>query len=241
MGSIIRNWSKIMKKLILMLLLSSSLYSQQLIYYYNGQSYRRTSQGAIGTDSSFTASATVDTNVIATKYYVSQNAGGSVDTTTLFAGKLGGWVEVQRTSDTTLNAANVTFVQLGQLNFTMASGGVYEIQARLWITKATDASAYTIALNCQGTPTNIGLVASGLGIATDGTDQVRTSIINTATDSIQQTAATAGNGKLQHVDFEGQIINEAANNTFQFRWHQEIASSGITLKRGSYIRYRRLY
>lgn len=204
-----------------------------------------------------TATATVDTTFVITRYDTTAMLAGyqgkygnitdtadyiqKLDTVGLFAGKLGGWIEIQRAADTTLNAANVTFVNLGELFFTMAANAAYEIVTSIWITKATDASAYTLALNCGGTPTNIGLVASALGIATDGTDQMRTSILNTATDSIQQTAATSGNGNLNQVSVVGQVINQNASNIFQFRWHQEIASSGVTIKRGSYLRYRRLY
>jgi hypothetical protein len=165
----------------------------------------------------------------------------TTDSTTLFAGKLGGWIEIQRAADTTLNAANVTFVNLGELFFTMASSGVYEIQGRLFVVKTTDASAYTMALNCGGTPTSVGMVFTALMLGTDGSDSRRDGVITTGADSIQLTAATIGNGKQDFMDFRGSIINQAENNIFQFRWHQEIASSGVTIKRGSYLRYRRLY
>lgn len=161
------------------------------------------------------------------------------DTTTVFNQLFGGWTEIQRDVDTTLNVANITFTPLGQLHFTMIAGGVYEIQSRIFYNRATAANGVTIALNAGGSPTNIGITAEAADNSTDGTDMFKTARITTATDSIQLINTTVTT--TEFIDIRGVITCDGSNRLFGFRWHMEVASSAITIKRGSYLRYRRLY
>lgn len=162
---------------------------------------------------------------------------GSVDTTTLFAGKLGGWVDLWRTADTA--TGTFTFVNLGELQFTMTASGVYEIDARIYVNRATAANGYTIALNCGGTPTNVGIIGGAPNSTTAGTDLIKTDPITTGTDSLQIAGTTVTT--TEYATFKGILTCDGSNRLFTFRVRSEVSASAITYKRGSWLRYRRLY
>lgn len=159
------------------------------------------------------------------------------DSTTLFAGKLGGWTELQLTADTA--TGTFTFVNLGGLQFTMTASGVYEIEARIYMNRSTAANGYTIALNCGGTPTNVGIIGESPASTTAGTDMMRTEPITTGTDSLQQAGTTVTT--TEYATFKGILTCDGSNRLFTFRVRSEVSASAITYKRGSWLRYRRLY
>ena len=225
-----------MRYLLIISLLFTTAYSQ--VYVRTGKGKVKLGQTTqVGDSLVVSATATVDTNVIATKYYVSQQSGGSVDTTTLFAGKLGGWVDLWRTADTA--TGTFTFVNLGQLQFTMTASAVYEIDARIYMNRSNTANGYTIALNCGGTPTNVGIIGGAPNSTTAGTDLIKTDPITTGTDSLQIAGTTVTT--TEYADFKGILTCDGSNRLFTFRVRSEVSASAITYKRGSWLRYRRLY
>ena len=213
-----------MKRLIFLLLVSSIAYSQVWVRTGNGM-LKMGNTTTAGDSLVISATASIDSNTIATRYWVGTNVGN--------------WTTVERSADTTLSAANITFVALGDPQFTMTASTTYEIQGRIYYVRATAANGVTLAMNAGGSPTNIGLVFSAVDNATDGTDQIKTATVNTATDSLQLVNTTVTSR--QYIDIQGTITCDGSNRLFGLRWHLEVASSGVTISRGSYIRYRKLY
>ena len=92
-----------MKKLLLFIFIFGTVYSQV---------YVRTGAGKLKIDNATISNGTIN---------VGGTSSSGIDSTTLFAQKLGGWAELQRTADTA--TGSFTFVNLGQLQFTMTAGG----------------------------------------------------------------------------------------------------------------------
>lgn len=176
--------------------------------------------------------ATIPNIIDSAKYFE------STDSIRLFAGKLGGWTELQRTADTSTALFNAG-TTLGELQFTMTASGVYEIDGRIYFVRSNAANAYTLGLNCGGTPTNVGITFDGLALTTDGTDSRMTGNITTGIDSIVLTATTLTTR--EYVDVKGTLTCDGSNRLFAFRYHPEVTASAVTISRGSWIRYRRLY
>ena len=146
------------------------------------------------------------------------------------------WTYVTRSADTT--KGTVAFANIGELEFNMAANSVYEIEGKLFFTRATAANAYTVAFNLSQAPANVYVVGTGFAAVALGTDMRNENFMDTYLDSLQQTATTVTTGEF--VKLEGRIDNTSTVTQFRMRWHAEIASN-VTLKRGSYIKYRVLY
>lgn len=230
-----------MRKVLFVLFICSIAFGQTWVRTGNGK-VKLGSTAQQGDSLVVSASATVDSSIYASKSWTTnqfqaKGTGGSVDTTTLFAGKLGGWTEIQRTADTT--TGTFTFVNLGELQFTMTASATYEIEARIYIVRSNTANGYTIALNCGGTPTNVGIIGESPASVTAGTDMMRTEPITTGTDSLQQAGTTVTTREF--ATFRGTITCDGSNRLFTFRVRSEVSASNITYSRGSWLRYRRLY
>lgn len=146
------------------------------------------------------------------------------------------WTEVVRTADTT--KGTVTFVNIGQLGFNMDASGVYEIEGMVFFTRATAANGFTIAHNFTAAPTRTMIVGTGFAAVALGTDMRTENLMDTYLDSLAITATTVTMGEF--VTFKGRIDNAASVNAYRLRMHAEIASN-VTLLRGSFIRYRKIY
>lgn len=198
----------------------------------NGVLYKSTDTSSTGSGIPYSDT----TSVIAMQWELDSKL-AKADTASLFAGKLGGWTEIQRTADTA--TGTFTFVNLGQLQFTMTASAVYEIDARIYMNRSTAANGYTIALNCGGTPTDVGIFGESPASTTAGTDLMRTEPITTGTDSLQQAGTTVTT--TEYASFRGILTCDGSNRLFTFRVRSEVSASAITYKRGSWLRYRRLY
>jgi len=141
-----------------------------------------------------------------------------------------------KSADTAYGA--VAFVNLGELVFTMAASGFYEVEFHFFMVRATAATGYTVAFNFPQSPTNTAVVATGFAATAAGTDMLTTNLLDTSTDSLQQTATTVTTG--EETWGRGWILNTSSTTYFQFRWHAETAAN-VTMKRGSYLMYRRLF
>lgn len=221
---------KVMKTIISLLFICSIAYSQALLYVgADGKTYKRTHSGdntGAGYDTEITSSGgSVDSNSVATRYWVGSNYSN--------------WTTIETTSDTTLAAANITFTPLGVLHFTMTASTPYAVEGRIYYKRATAGNGVTLALNVGGTPTDLGFIISAADNTTDGTDMIKTARVTTATDSIQLINSTVTTRDF--IDFTGTLTCDASNRLFGFRWHLEVASSGVTIMRGSYLRYRKIY
>ena len=121
----------------------------------------------------------------------------------------------------------------------MDASGVYEFDILLSVVRATAASGFTLALDCEGTAASgTFLLARGQNATTVGTDMMREEPITTATDSIQLYGTTTTTGEI--VILNGFYYNDGSARNFGLRRHTEDANA-VTFKRGSYVRYRKLY
>jgi len=198
--------------------------------------------------------ATIPNIADSTKYYEKTQAGivptaelgtGSATSSTYLRGDgtwqtpAGGgdpWTYVTRTTDTTFTT--VAWKNIGEIEFNMAASSVYEIEGTLFLVRATAANGFTIGHNFTAAPTATYIVASGLAAVAQGTDMVTENFLDTYLDSLALTATTVTTG--EWVTLKGRIDNAASVNAFRLRVHAEL-STNVTLKRGSYIRYRLLY
>lgn len=161
------------------------------------------------------------------------------DSTLFFAGGgSGGWTEISRTADTTHNT--IVFADIGELQFTMAASGVYEIEGVFFVARSNNANAFTIGLNLSQAPTSVAIQGWGVNGTASGTDNIKTENIDTYQDSLQLTGATV-TVMDKAAWMSGVIVNTGSATLFKMYWHAEVAASNDVLKRGSYIRYRRLY
>jgi hypothetical protein len=154
------------------------------------------------------------------------------------AGSSNGWTEIARTADTTHNT--IVFADIGELQFTMAANGVYEIEGVFFVTRANNANAFTIGLNLSQAPTSVAMQGWGVNGSAAGTDNIKTENIDTYQDTLQLTGATVSVMD-KAAWMSGVIVNTSSTTLFKMYWHAEVAGTNNTLKRGSYIRYRRLY
>jgi hypothetical protein len=146
------------------------------------------------------------------------------------------WTTLVRSADTT--KGTITFVDLGQLEFNMAASGFYEVEWNLFVVRATAATGLTVAHNFTQAPSNTAMVGTGSNAVAAGTDMLITNTMDTYLDSLQLTGTTVTTG--EWVRGEGWILNTGSTTGWKLRWHAENAAN-VTIKRGSYVSYRRLY
>ena len=165
----------------------------------------------------------------------------TLDKNQVFTGTQNGdipWTTLSRSADTTYSNTT-TFVDLGQLEFNMAASGVYEIEAVFFTTRANNANGFTIAFNFSQAVTACGTQGWGINGSAAGTDNIKTEDMRDYLDSLQLTGATVTTLD-RGAWVMGIIQNVASVTQFKFRWHTEIVGN-VTIGRGSYLRYRRLY
>lgn len=169
-------------------------------------------------------------------YLTPATATDTLDVPYLYINGVGQYRELVKSADTT--KATAPFADIGELEFNMVASGVYEIEGTLYLVRATAANGYTIAFNFTAAPTATAFIGAGLAAVAVGTDMVTENFMDTNLDSLQLTATTVTTG--EYVTLKGRIDNAASVNAFKLRWSCELGTN-VTLKRRSYIRYRRLY
>ena len=204
-----------MKTILLIFLVSFSLNAQKLLFKgSDNKIYERTSNG----------------DNVGAGYDAEVSLGGGTDT----------WTELTLSADTTYSGGGAAgWKHFDFSNFTMDASGVYEFSILLSVRRATAASGFTLALDCEGTAASgTFLLARGQNATTVGTDMMREEPITTATDSIQLYGTTTTTGEI--VILQGFYYNDGSARKFGLRRHTEDANA-VTFKRGSYVRYRKLY
>jgi hypothetical protein len=117
----------------------------------------------------------------------------------------------------------------------MDASGFYQIEADLYIVRATAANGWTLAMNFSQAPT----ITAIWGIGHNAAATQTINLINTYLDSLQMIGTTVTTGDAP-VTLRGWILNTGSTTSFRMRFRGELAT-GITLKRGSELRYRKLY
>lgn len=204
-----------MKIILLILLVSFTLNAQKLIYKgSDNKIYERTS--------------------------TSNNIGAGYDTELSLGSGTDPWTELTLSADTAYAGGGAAgWKHFAFSNFTMDASGVYEFNILLSVVRATAASGFTLALDCEGTAASgTFLLARGQNVTTVGTDMMREEPITTAKDSIQLYGTTTTTGEI--VILNGFYYNDGSARNFGLRRHTEDANA-VTFKRGSYVRYRKLY
>lgn len=144
------------------------------------------------------------------------------------------WTRIIRSSDTT-KGNGTAFVNLGQLEFVMDAGGFYAVEAEIYVVRATAANGWTLAMNFSQAPSNTAIWGIGHNAAATQT----INLIDTYLDSLAMTGTTVTTGDAP-VRLYGWVLNTGSATSFRMRFHGELATN-VTIKRGSELRYRRLY
>lgn len=213
-----------MRNLILFIFLSSLAFSQAYVKTPSGRYVKLYNQNIVGDSITISASASVDTNVIATKYFVSQQSGGSSD------------IVLQLPADTT-TGANTTPINLRSMVFTYEANSTYIFDIYMignsaaattgWGLQIDLSSAVTlVALRHLTQIANTGTITGGFSIADDASVAV-------------SSAMGATNGANVPVTGSGLLITGANTGTAQFRLRSETAAA-TTAKAGSTIIVRKV-
>lgn len=177
--------------------------------------------------------APIDTNQAVLENFQSWMDGKTHTFTGTWNGALP-WTELERAADTT-HTTGSAFVDLGTLQFVMATSGVYEIEGKIYTVRATAANGWTLALNLTQAPTNV----NGWGIGNAATSTQIIHGFTTYLDSLVLVGTTQTTGDAP-TTLNLWIVNTGSATNFKLRFHSAVATN-LTIKRGSYIRYRRLY
>jgi hypothetical protein len=168
------------------------------------------------------------------------NAGATAPEWFTASGGSDPWTLLKKTdADQTSTAATITLTSITSLNFSMSASTDYELDCTILYSGNTAANGVGLTVDLSGTVTLISVGIQIEGAAADGVGSMWSGMVTADADPVLGVGVAAIN-TVYVAYIRGAIRNDASVDTATIQFRNEVSAAGntVTIKTGSFCRYR---